>query len=179
MVAGVDKVTFGFPPIATPDASVLILGTLPGAVSLARREYYADTRNAFWTILAAGLGFSIDADYGARTAILTKRKIALWDVLVGATRQGSRDMDIEGDATPNDFQAFFRIHADIRLIAFNGSKAERLYRRHVMPALAEDHRKIERHILPSTSGLNTRMNSSQKVKRWSIVWEHVESSFGR
>ena len=45
--------SFGFPPISSPSAHVLILGSLPGRLSLERGEYYANPQNAFWKILAA------------------------------------------------------------------------------------------------------------------------------
>ena len=42
----------GFEAVAGPDARVLILGTLPSAVSLATGQYYAQPRNAFWHIIS-------------------------------------------------------------------------------------------------------------------------------
>lgn len=43
---------FSFPPAVAEGARVLILGSLPGEVSLARGQYYAFQRNAFWKIAA-------------------------------------------------------------------------------------------------------------------------------
>jgi len=38
----------GFAPIVFEDSEVLLLGTLPGAVSLKKEYYYADEGNYFW-----------------------------------------------------------------------------------------------------------------------------------
>jgi hypothetical protein len=39
--------SFGFPPLSLPSAQVLILGSLPGRLSLERGQYYANPQNAF------------------------------------------------------------------------------------------------------------------------------------
>jgi double-stranded uracil-DNA glycosylase len=44
--------SFGFPPVSSPSARSLVLGSLPGLLSLERGEYYANPRNAFWEIIA-------------------------------------------------------------------------------------------------------------------------------
>lgn len=161
--------SFGFPPVSSPSACALILGSLPGRLSLERGEYYANPRNTFWRIVAAHIP-DLPSNYAGRVTALTKHHIALWDVLAAATRSGSLDAAITDDAIPNNFHAFFHIHPHIRVIAFNGAAAARLYERRVMPTLTEAARAIARHTLPSTSGAHATLSFAKKEARWSILW---------
>src|SRR5580692_2061433 len=142
--------SFGFTPISSASARVLILGSLPGRLSLERGEYYASPQNSFWKIIAARAP-ELPADYAGRVRALIEQRIALWDVLAAATRSGSLDANIADDAIPNNFRAFFHVHPEIRLIGFNGGTAAKLYERHVLPTLTEAQRAIEGATLPSTS----------------------------
>lgn len=148
---------------------MLVLGSLPGGLSLARGEYYANPHNAFWKIIAAGIS-GLPADYAGRIAALAGRGIALWDVLAAASRHGSADAAIEGDAIPNNFRAFFHAHPHIRLICFNGATAARLYERHVIPTLAKAPGSIARKTLPSTSAAHATLSFARKAARWSPIW---------
>ncbi len=78
----------GFPPIAAPHARLLILGSLPGRMSLERREYYAQPRNAFWTIMGRLFDAGPELAYATRTQRLTEHGVALWDVCAAARRLG-------------------------------------------------------------------------------------------
>ena len=114
----------GFPPIARGDASILILGSLPGARSIAEQQYYAHPQNAFWKIMAELFG--IEGDYVRRCQLLCEHGIALWDVLQSSIRPGSMDTAIRLDsAQPNDFESFFAEHPAIRTIGFNGARHSR------------------------------------------------------
>src|ERR1700740_2555179 len=106
--------SLGFPPISSPSAEVLILGSLPGRLSLERGEYYANPQNAFWKIVATQVP-ELPSHYAGRAAVLIAPRIALWDGLAAATRDGSLDSDIDEDAIPNNFRAFFHIHSDVKL----------------------------------------------------------------
>ena len=161
--------SFGFPSISSPSARALVLGSLPGRLSLERGEYYANPQNAFWKIIAARMP-DLPPDYAGRVAALIKHQVALWDVLAAATRSGSLDAAIADDAIPNNFRAFFHIHPHIRLIAFNGATAAKLYERSVMPTLTDTQRAIARHTLPSTSGAHASLSFAKKVERWSALW---------
>lgn len=161
-----------FPPIATPRATRLVLGTMPGKMSLAAHEYYAHPRNAFWDIMQALLGVHRALPYGERVKALQKAGIAVWDVLAACTRTSSLDSDIvAGSIVPNDFAPFLTTHPRIRTIFFNGNNARRLFERHVLPQLTPRQREIGRITLPATSPAHARMNHAQKVKGWRVLME--------
>ena len=153
----------GFPPVERADASILILGSLPGQRSIAEQQYYAHPQNAFWRVMQELFG--VEGDYAARCRQLVENRVALWDVLMSSFRPGSMDADISlGEATPNDFAGFFSQHASVRLIAFNGRKAEQLFARFVDPLGVADG--IRRVALPSTSPAYASLSISGKVVAW-------------
>jgi TDG/mug DNA glycosylase family protein len=157
----------GFPPVATPRATVLILGSLPGKLSLERGEYYAQPRNAFWPMMGRLYGASPELPYAERLRRLTGQEIALWDVCASAHRPGSLDSAIRHSTiVPNDFTTFLAGHRRIALICFNGAKAESLYRRKVLPGLPAPARDIRRALLPSTSPAHAAMRFDEKLRRW-------------
>ena len=159
----------GFPPIANPDARVLVLGTMPGKVSLLAGQYYAHPRNSFWRIAGEILGFDASIAYEGRAAALMAAKIALWDVLHSCTRESSLDSDIQRDTiVPNDFASFFESHRRIHRVCFNGATAENLYVKHVRPGL-EKPPPCEYVRLPSTSPAHARMSFAEKVRVWGII----------
>jgi TDG/mug DNA glycosylase family protein len=146
---------------------LLILGSMPGKVSLQAGEYYAHPRNAFWRIIGELYRIDPSAPYRERIAGLRARGIALWDVLQSCSREGSLDADIdESSIVANPFAAFLRSHPAIRTICFNGARAELSFRRHVLPALAPDARRITTHRLPSTSPANASIAYPEKLAAW-------------
>lgn len=153
----------GFPPIAGPDARILILGSLPSRRSLEVGEYYAHPRNAFWRIMGELIGAK--GDYAERCERLTEAGIAVWDVLCSSVRPGSLDADIRIDtAKPNDFAGFFARHPGVRRVGLNGRKAESLYRRLVLPELDAPSRDLIP--LPSTSPAHAAMPFDKKLEIW-------------
>ncbi len=82
------------------------------------------------------------------------------------------DADIQlGSAVANDFRGFLGEHAGIRLIAFNGKKAEQLFTRFVS---ADDVAQgIVRDGLPSTSPAYASMPFSGKLAAWRAALEDV------
>ena len=160
----------GFPPIADTRARVLILGSLPGQVSLQRQQYYAQPHNAFWKIMGRLFDAGPELPYAERVQRLVRSGIALWDVCAAAQRPGSLDAAIvHSSVVPNDFAAFIESHPDVGLICFNGGKAADLYRRLVLPGLPADLRAIHYAALPSTSPAHAAMRLEEKLTRWAAV----------
>lgn len=153
----------GFPPIASTDARILILGSLPGQRSLEAAQYYAHRQNAFWRIM--GELFDVEGDYESRCRQLMTHRIAVWDVLASSVRPGSMDADIQLDtAQANDFAGFLSAHGQIRRICFNGRKAEALFTRFVIPEFSATH--LEFISLPSTSPAYAAMSFDEKRDVW-------------
>lgn len=158
-----------FPPISRRTARVLILGTMPGRVSLREGQYYAHPRNLFWRFLGEMLGFDPASPYATRVAALRSADIALWDVLKSCVRASSLDSAIEASsAVPNDFAAFFAAHPQIRRICFNGAKAEALFIMHVQPLLGVNP-DIQHLRLPSTSPANASLPLPEKLRAWQAI----------
>ena len=157
-----------FPPIASPNATLLILGSMPGKASLLANQYYAHPRNAFWPIMGKLFGAGPDLPYARRVRLLKRAGVAVWDVLASCTRGSSLDSDIdEKSIVANDFASFFRDHPRIERVFFNGAKAEASFRRHVLPGLAPTTLRFER--LPSSSPANASWSHARKLRAWRIV----------
>lgn len=135
-----------FAPVVDAGTRTLILGSLPGAASLAAARYYANPRNQFWALVGAAIGVDLVAlDYGERLAALRANGIGLWDVVAEAGRAGSLDADIR-DAATNDLAALVDSLPALQTVAFNGGKAAAIG----APLLA-GHSRLRLLRLPSSS----------------------------
>jgi hypoxanthine-DNA glycosylase len=166
----------GFPPIARTHARVLVLGSLPGRMSLERQQYYAQPRNAFWRIVEALWGIPLALPYEERTRRLALERVALWDVCAAAVRAGSLDTAIvHHTVEPNDFAGFLARHRRIGAVCFNGAKSAELWRRLVAPTLSDRLRTLPTHVLPSTSPANQVLAFEAKLERWRVAYHASRS----
>jgi hypoxanthine-DNA glycosylase len=142
---------------------------MPGRESLARQRYYAHPRNAFWPIISRLFELTAE-DYEPRAQQLTRKGVAVWDVLKACCRSGSLDSAID-DRTivANDFSGFYTRHTAICRVFFNGAKAESVYLKHVLPDLAEPAASLKLLRLPSTSPAHAGMNLDEKTRAWRAV----------
>ena len=156
---------YSFCPVVGKSAKVLLLGSMPGVVSLDANEYYANPRNSFWRIMGNIIGFDPSAPYNARLESLKRSGIALWDVLHSCARPGSADGAIElGTRVSNNFETFFRSHTGIKLVCFNGAEAEKSYKRYVWPELSKCEICYVR--LPSSSSAFAALSFERKLEAW-------------
>lgn len=117
-----------FPPVIRDDVRLLVLGSLPGAVSLARGQYYAHPQNQFWRLMSAVIGRDlVRLDYEERLAALLDSHVALWDTVAAATRMGSLDADIRLHAA-SDLAELVETLPRLRAVAFNGRTSARIGR---------------------------------------------------
>lgn len=153
----------GLPPVVARHTRLLVLGSFPGAASLAAGQYYAHPRNHFWPILSAIWGLDLRAlPYPARLAEIRRRGLGLWDVYAACQREGSLDADIQA-AEPNDFAALRRHAPAIEAVAHNGGESARSMRH--LQALGYT---VAR--LPSTSPANASWSFERKLEAWRTLF---------
>jgi hypoxanthine-DNA glycosylase len=139
---------------------VLILGSLPGEVSLAERRYYAHPQNRFWHLVGKAIGVDlVSLTYDARLAALRDARIALWDTVASATRQGSLDASIR-DAEHAPLAELVASLPDLRAVGFNGRTSAAIGR----PQLTGSG--LELIDLPSSSPAYAAMPLAQKERLW-------------
>ncbi|WP_246795596.1 DNA-deoxyinosine glycosylase [Burkholderia perseverans] len=151
-----------FAPVVDVHTRVLILGSLPGEVSLAQSQYYAHPQNRFWRLLGDVLGIELVAlDYASRLDTLLRHRVGLWDVVAEATRIGSLDSRIRDHAS-NDLVALVDTLPNLTTIAFNGGTAAKLGTR----ALGERGARYRLLRLPSSSPAYAAVPYADKLLAW-------------
>lgn len=146
------------PPHIDPDAAVLILGTLPGQMSIASGRYYADPSNKFWDILFMACGEEVDRSDKAKEILLKKYRIALWDILESAVRDTSSDKDLR-DEKPNDLPRCLNDHPNIKLLLFHSGDAYKYFKRFFKNTA------VPYICVSSPSGQN-RKSTEEKSEEW-------------
>lgn len=149
----------GLAPVLDANTRILILGSFPGAASLAAAQYYAHPRNQLWPILSTLTGEDLAGlPYAQRLPHLLTHRIGLWDVLGACERQGSLDARIRNPAA-NDFARLARLCPALEVVGFNGQTAGKF-----APLFeAAGYRTL---VLPSTSPAHAAMSFEQKLQYW-------------
>jgi hypoxanthine-DNA glycosylase len=160
----------GFAPIVSTNASILILGSMPGAASLLKQQYYGHPGNAFWPIMGALFAAYPELSYQQCKEILLENGVAVWDVLQSCRRRGSLDSNIElSSITINDFTSFFNKYKLIKRVYFNGGMAEKVYKKHILSTLNKRFSYLEYQRLPSTSPAFASLRLEQKIAVWKVI----------
>ncbi len=158
------KVLQGLPPVVAPRTRLVLLGSFPGAASLAARQYYAHPRNQFWPLLSALLGEDMGAlTYARRLQRLRAHGLGLWDVIAECRREGSLDSAIR-DARYNDLSSLLRHAPHLVAVAHNGGESARAMRLTAALGLAA-------YRLPSSSPANASWSFERKLAAWRAVFQ--------
>jgi hypoxanthine-DNA glycosylase len=150
-----------FPPVTRPDTRLLVLGSLPGAISLAEQRYYAHPRNLFWRLMSEVIGVDlVPRAYEDRLAALLDAKVGLWDTVAAATREGSLDASIQLHEA-SDLGGFAATLPALRAIGFNGKTSAKIGRAQLGAAP-----RLTLVDLPSSSPAHAAMSFEQKRDSW-------------
>ena len=155
-----NEIKYSFSPISDANIKILILGSMPGDKSLAANEYYAHPQNRFWFVLAQITGKNLPTTYSEKINLLLSHQIGVWDVAHSALRKGSMDSAMKNEI-PNKIDEFISQHNELKLIVFNGKKAEALYIKYFAQKTG-----ISYLSLPSTSPANATVTFEKLVLIW-------------
>lgn len=155
----------GLAPVVDSLTRILVLGSFPGAASLAAGQYYAHPRNQLWSLLAALTGENlVDTPYAARLDLLRQHRIGLWDVFGECEREGSLDAAIRKPAA-NDFERLRQLCPELEVVGFNGQAAGKF----AAQFAAQGYRTL---VLPSTSPAHAAMSFEGKLEVWKQLITH-------
>ena len=157
----------GLAPLVSGGTRLLILGSFPGAASLAAQQYYGHPQNHFWKILKAiwppGPQGTGPGAYQARSEWLLSKGLGLWDVYAACEREGSLDSAIR-NAEVNDLAGLRRLCPALEAVAHNGGESYK-HSKHTT-ALG-----LPVYKLPSTSPANASWSFERKLAAWREVFE--------
>lgn len=161
-----------FSPVISKSSTLLILGSMPGAISLSKHEYYGNPRNHFWPIMYELFNEPMADSYEQRLLFLLDKKIALWDVIQNCERDGSLDSAIKQEEI-NDFDSLFAQYPAIKTVLFNGTKAYQSYKKY--RGFSDDRLYLT---LPSTSPTPSRYikTMGDKLVKWQIMLQLLEGN---
>ncbi len=157
----------GLPPLVCAQTRLLILGSFPGAASLAAQQYYGHPRNHFWPILQAIWPSSPSStgvtSYRIRSEWLLSKGVGLWDVYAACERESSLDSRIRSPML-NDLASLKELCPKLAAIAHNGGESFR-HARHTEQLGLPVYR------LPSSSPANASWSFERKLAAWREVFE--------
>ena len=152
----------GLAPVIATDTRLVILGSFPGAASLAAQQYYGHPRNNLWALLSALWDDDlVPLSYAQRLAALKRHRVGLWDVYRSCEREGSLDSAIRAPV-PNDLARLKQLAPQLQAVAHNGAESARSRR-------LTERLGVDVHTLPSTSPANASWSFERKLAAWRDV----------
>lgn len=142
---------------------------MPSKLSIELHQYYGNPQNSFWRILFTLFNIAFTSNYDIQKSLATDNNIAIWDVCFTAIRKGSMDFAIK-EENPNKIDELVSNNPSIRLIAFNGQRAAKLYKKYF-----PNFENINYLTLLSTSPANAKYSFEEKLKDWSQIKQIIDS----
>lgn len=149
------------PPFINKDSEILILGSLPSVKSREEQFYYAHKSNRFWSVLLGVFDAPTPRTIEEKKQLLTKYKIALYDVIYECDIIGSSDASIRNTVPINIKKDILDKCPNIRKIILTGSKSVSLFDEYLA---SEIDPKIKVHRMPSTSSANAKISLAKLVE---------------
>lgn len=160
----------GLPAQVNADCRVLILGSMPGAVSLRQASYYAHPRNRFWPLMAVLCGFDPQAAYPERMAMVQECGVGVWDVIGHCQRRGSLDAAIVSSSiVANPLPALIEQLPQLQAVICNGAGAAQAFKRLIQPQLSGRPAPLPVLAMPSTSPANAAYSLPRLLQEWEVV----------
>lgn len=165
------KKLISFAPVLPENPKVLILGSMPGGISLKKQEYYGNPRNHFWDILFTLFDQEKITNYEEKLSFVKKHHIALWDSIGACYREGSLDANIMADE-PNDIIGLLQEYTSIQMIACNGTKSYQTFMKNFPKSELGNVHVVK---MPSTSPIPGRYTKTfeGKVQAWRQILDFI------
>ena len=153
-------------PIIGRNPRIIILGSMPGIISINASQYYANPCNLFWMVLADLFDININCSYESKVQQVQQLPVIIWDTLKSCHREGSLDSKIlSTDLEANDIGSLLKQFPTVQVIAFNGAASAKYFDRLVKPQLSKE-QNVEFFKMPSTSPANAGMKQQLKLDIW-------------
>lgn len=141
------------------------MGSFPSVKSRQIQFYYGNKQNRFWRLICGYFGENVPETTAGKKEFLTKRKIALWDMVTACEIEGSSDTSIK-NAEIADLKEVLSF-AKIEKILLNGATAYRLF----VENYADLPVRYEK--MPSTSPANPRFDESVWKKAFDEIYKII------
>lgn len=152
-----------FPPFYSTHSAILILGSFPSVASRKAGFYYHHPQNRFWKVIATLTKEPIPITIEAKKDLLTKHRIALWDVIEECSIKGSSDASIQ-DVKASNISMLLE-QCPIERIFANGHTAAKLYTKHCEKLTCKPI-----ITLPSTSPANAAFSLKALIEAWHVMF---------
>ena len=160
------KVKHTLKPIYNELSKVLILGSMPSAISRENNFYYAHKTNRFWKILSILFNTELKTNTDKENFLLNNN-IAIFDMIKECDINGSSDSSIK-NIKINNFIPIIK-KSNIKYIFCTGKLSYNLYQKYYKDL------NLECVYLPSPSSANATYSLEKLLNEYKIIKEKLDN----